>query len=202
MPDSIPALHGGSGGFGGKVVGPASAGHGRSFVETLERGLQFFATALAHPEDELSAGLDEAACVDQEHAPDPLPGCPGEIFVQAPPCGQYVKIEGHQRSQPPGCVCTEATARHGAAGEAVLERVMSSLGVAAATVEQFQDRLRGHRLRPEPVLAAVARRRSVGDQHANGVVRLAVFVRQLVIVDTRRIRQTRRRSHLLRRTAM
>ena len=75
-------------------------------------------------------------------------------------------------------------------------------GVAAMTVDQVQDRLRGHRLRPETVLAAFARRRDVGDQRADGVGRLAALGRQFVIVDAQRIRPPRRRSRLVRRTAM
>ena len=181
---------------------PASAGHGRSSVEVLERSLQFFGARLAHPEDELPAALDQAACVNQQDTPGPLPGRPCQIFVQAPPCGQRVQVVRQQSSQPPCGVCTETTARHGAAGEAVPERIMGSFGAAATTVAQVQDRLCGHRLRPEPVLAALARRRDVGNPHADGVGRLAAVVRQFVIVDAQRIRQPRRRSRLLRRTAM
>ena len=202
MPDSIPSLHVGSGGFGLSVASLASAGHGRSSVELLKRSLQFLGAGVAHPEDELPAAPDQAACVIQQDTSDPLPGCPGEVFVQAPPCGQRVQVVGQQGSQPPCGICPETTARHGAAGEAVLECIMSSLGVAASTVEQAQDRLRGHRLRPGPVPAAFARRRDVGDQHADGVGRLAVLGWQFVIVDAQRIRPPRRRSRLQRRTAM
>ena len=161
-----------------------------------------FGAGVAHPEDELPAALDQADCVIQRDTSDPLPGRPGEVFVQAPPCGQRVQVVGQQGSQPPGGICPDTTARHGAVGEAVLERIMGSLGVAATTVGQAQDRLRGHRLRPEPVPAALARRRDVGDQYADGVGRLAVLGRQFVIVDAQRIRPPRRRSRLQRRTAM
>ena len=202
MPDSIPVLHVGSGGFGGSVASPASAGHGRSSVELLECSLQFFDAVPAHSQDELPAALDQAACVIRQDTADPLPGRPGEVFVQAPPCGQRVQIVGQQGSQPPCGISPETTARHGAAGEAVLERIMGSLGVAATTVEQVQDRLRGHRLWPEPVPSAFARCRDIGDQHANGTGRLAVLGRQFVIVDAQRIRPPRRRSRLQRRTAM
>ena len=201
MPDSIRALHVGSGGFFGSVASPASAGHGRSSVEVLERSLQFFGAVPAHPEDELPAAFDQAAGVIQQDTADPLPGCPGEVLVQAPPCGQRVQVVGQQGSQPPCGICPETTAQHGAAGEAVLERIMGSLGVAATTVEQVQDRLRGHRLWPEPVPAAFVRCRDVGDQHADGIGRLAVLGRQFVIVDAQRIRPPRRRSRLHRRTA-
>ena len=79
---------------------------------------------------------------------------------------------------------------------------MGSLGVVAPTAEQRQDRQRGHRLRPEPVLAAFARSRDVGNQHANGFGRLAIVGRRFVLVNAQRIRPFRRRSRLLRRTAM
>ena len=181
---------------------PGVARHGRSSVETLEGGLQFFGAVPAHPEEELPAALDQAACVNQKDASDPLPARPCQVLVQAPPCGQRVQVVGQQSSQPPCGVCAETAARHGAAGEAVLKRIMNSLGVAATTVEPVQDRLRGHRLRPEPVLAAFARRRDVGDQHAVGVGRLAALGRQFVIVDAQRIRPPRLRSRLKRRTAM
>ena len=113
-PNSIPLLHGGSGGFGGIVASPASAGHGRSSVETLERGLQFFGADFAHPEDVLPAALDQPACVNQQDTPNPLPGRPGEVFVQAPPRGQHMEIEGQHRRQPPGGVCPESAARYDA----------------------------------------------------------------------------------------
>ena len=202
MPDSIPTLDVGSGGFGESVASPASAGHGRSSVELLERSLQVFGAGVAHTEDELPVALDQAACVIRQDTSDPLPGCPGEFFVQAPPCGQRVQVVGQQGSQPPCGICPETTARHGAAGEAVLERIMGLLGVAATTVEQVQDRLRGHPLWPEPVPAAFARCRDVGDQHADGIGRLAVLGRQFVIVDAQRIRPPRRRIRLQRWTAM
>ena len=92
MPDSIPGLHGGFGGFGESVASPASAGHGRSSIEVLERSLQYFVAVPAHPEDELSAALDQAAGVIHQDTADPPSGCPCQVLVQAPPCGQRVQV--------------------------------------------------------------------------------------------------------------
>ena len=150
MPDSIPTLHVGSGGFGGNVASPAFAGHGRSSVELLERSLQFFGAGLAHPEDELPAALDQAACVIQQYTSDSLPGRPGKVFVQAPPCGQRVQVVGQQSRPTPSGICPETTARHGADGEAVLERIMGSLGVAATTVERCTTTCTDFGLGPSP----------------------------------------------------
>ena len=80
----------------------------------------------------------------------PASRLPGEVFPQAPPCGQRVQVVGQQSRQPTGGICPETTARHGAAGEAVLERIMGSLGVAATTVERFTTACTDFGLGPSP----------------------------------------------------
>ena len=52
----------------------------------------------------------------------------------------------------------------GSAGEAILEDIVSPLGIASAAVQERQNRLCRHWFRPQPVRPPVAGCRNVGGQ--------------------------------------
>ena len=102
--------------------------------------------------------------VEQEGPPNALPAGAGDLVVEAPARGQLVECVRDDGILSPRGVGTELATRRGATGKPLLEIVMAALGIVAATVQERQHPLRGHRLQP----ALVARRRDVGDQHLVG----------------------------------
>ena len=108
------AFAGGGATIGG---GPASAGCDGPGNQVLERRLQFLGACFAPLKDDLAATLDQAAGLDEEDLPDPLPVGPGQLLARRPPCRERVQIERQDGARPPGSVGADPAAGRGAARE-------------------------------------------------------------------------------------
>ncbi len=117
---------------------------------------------------------DQARGVDQDHRPQPFPVGPAQVGFEGAMAEPDVDVQRQDGAVPPGRVTAETAAGQDAAGEAVLERIVDLLGVAAAAVGEGQDFFCRHRFRSEAVRPLAAGRRDVGQQRPNAVGRVAV----------------------------